>query len=76
MCFFLGEYTTGGGYQFSPTNQLIWNLKKSVDRRGRPEWHHHDRTALLQGGMAPYRRRFGIRLADGTNSRRSNRWSC
>jgi len=44
MCFFLGEYTTGGGYQFSPTNQLILNLKKSVDRRGRREWHHKERA--------------------------------
>ncbi len=39
-CYFLGEYTAGTGYQGSPTNQLIFNLKKSVDRRGLPDWHY------------------------------------
>ncbi len=41
-CYFLGEYTAGEGYQFSPTNQLIFNLKKSPDRRGRAEWHYKE----------------------------------
>ena len=39
-CYYLREYTSGGGFQFSDTNQLITNLKKSVDRRGRPEYQH------------------------------------
>ena len=43
-CYFLGEYTAGTGYQGSPTNQLIFNLKKSVDRRGRSDWHYKDRA--------------------------------
>lgn len=37
-CYFLGEYTARKGYAFSSTNHLIFNLKKSMDRRGRSEW--------------------------------------
>jgi hypothetical protein len=39
-CFFLGEYTARKGYAYSDTNNLILNLKKGMDRRGRPEWPH------------------------------------
>ena len=39
-CYFLGEYTARTGYQGSPTNQLVLNLKKRVDRRGLPDWHY------------------------------------
>lgn len=35
-CYFLREYTAGGGFQAGETNQLILNLKKSPDRRGKP----------------------------------------
>jgi hypothetical protein len=38
QCYFIGEYTAGRGFSFSATNQLIYNLKKSMDRRGLPEW--------------------------------------
>lgn len=37
-CYYLREYTSGSGYQASDTNQLIANLKKGIDRRGRPEY--------------------------------------
>jgi hypothetical protein len=37
-CYFGGEYTAGRGYSHSTTNQLIYNLKKSPDRRGLPDW--------------------------------------
>ena len=43
-CYFLGEYTAGQGYQFSPTNQLILNLKKSPDRRGQTEWRYKEQA--------------------------------
>lgn len=43
-CYFLGEYTAREGYQFSPTNQLIINLKKGPDRRGRPDWKYKERA--------------------------------
>ena len=32
-CFFLGEYTARQGFRFSDTNQLIYNLKKGVERK-------------------------------------------
>jgi hypothetical protein len=43
-CLFLGEYTARKGFSFSATNQVVLNFKKSVDRRGRPEWQHKERT--------------------------------
>ena len=57
-CYFLGEYTAGTGYQGSPTNQLIFNLKKSVDRRGLRDWHYKDRaiceaSATLRAAIHP-----------------------
>jgi hypothetical protein len=39
-CYFIGEYTKGGGYQYSSTNQFVYNLKKSVTRRGLPDYHY------------------------------------
>jgi hypothetical protein len=41
-CYFIGEYTAGRGFAHSATNQLILNLKKSVDRCGLPEWRHKE----------------------------------
>ncbi len=48
-CYFLREYTRGGGYQASETNQLISNLKKSVERRGQRDYHYKQR-AIEQAG--------------------------
>jgi len=44
---FLGEYTAGGGYQYSATNDLIYNFKKPMDRRGKREWPHKSRNIQL-----------------------------
>ena len=44
VCYFLGEYTARKGFAFSATNQLIFNLKKGMERQGRPEWPHKART--------------------------------
>lgn len=33
ICVYLGDYTPRGGYDYSDVNQLIANLKKSIDRR-------------------------------------------
>lgn len=41
-CYYAGEYTAGENHAYSDTNQLIHNLKKSVDRRGRPEWNYKE----------------------------------
>jgi hypothetical protein len=43
-CYFLGEYTARKGFGFSSTNHLIYNLKKTVDRRGRPEWRYKEQA--------------------------------
>jgi len=43
-CFFLGEYSARKGFAFSPMNQTILNFKKSVDRKGFPEWRHKERA--------------------------------
>jgi len=50
-CLFLGEYTARKGFSFSATNQVVLNFKKSVDRRGRPEWQHKER-AIREVGAA------------------------
>ena len=43
-CVYFGEYSARAGYAAGPTNQLIHNFKKSVDRRGRPEWRYKERS--------------------------------
>jgi hypothetical protein len=37
-CFYLREYTSRGGYAHSETNDLISNLKKTLDRMEKPEY--------------------------------------
>lgn len=37
-CYYMGEYTARAGFSASPTNDLIQNLKKPMDRKGRTEW--------------------------------------
>jgi predicted amidophosphoribosyltransferase len=39
-CYFLREYTKGGGFSASATNQLIHNLKKPVERRGQYDYRY------------------------------------
>jgi hypothetical protein len=43
-CYFLGEYTARKGYAFSPTNQLVLNFKKSMDKRGTAQWKYKERA--------------------------------
>lgn len=40
VCYFLGEYHRGVGYQGPGLNNAIQNLKKPMDRKGRPEWSY------------------------------------
>ena len=49
-CYFLGEYTARKGYAYSATNNLIVNFKKTMDRRGRPEWQHKGRAIRQAAG--------------------------
>jgi hypothetical protein len=44
-CFFWGEYTPhentiGRGWSYSPTNQIIGNFKKRMDRKGFQDWQY------------------------------------
>ncbi len=48
-CLYLGEYTARKGCQFSDTNQLIFNFKKPMDRRGQPRWDYKGRAVEKAG---------------------------
>ena len=57
-CYFIGEYTAYRGYAHSDTNHLIFNFKKTMDRRGRPEWRYKERAirtaaAAFRGTLNP-----------------------
>jgi hypothetical protein len=39
-CYYLFEYTSHKDFSFGFANDLISNLKKSVERRGRPEYRY------------------------------------
>jgi hypothetical protein len=57
-CFFLGEYTSRGGYSHSQSNQLIHNLKKSPLTRGTAQWRHKERAIgdiarVMKAGIKP-----------------------
>lgn len=41
-CYFLREYTARQGFDASETNQIILNIKKTPDRRGRGEWRYKE----------------------------------
>jgi hypothetical protein len=49
-CYALREYIAGGGWQAGETNQLIMNLKKTPDRRGKPEWRYKVNAIRQAGG--------------------------
>ncbi|MGB7283322.1 MAG: hypothetical protein WBE13_13750 [Candidatus Acidiferrum sp.] len=49
-CYFIGEYTAGRGYTHSNTNQFIYNLKKSVERRGTLEYRYKE-EAIRRGAF-------------------------
>jgi predicted amidophosphoribosyltransferase len=46
---FLREYTRGGGFQASDTNQLISNLKKSVERRNQADYRYKIQAIGIAG---------------------------
>lgn len=39
-CYYFGEYTARKGFSYSQTNQLILNLKKSVDTKNTSQYTH------------------------------------
>lgn len=48
-CYFLGEYTARAGYAFSEMNDLILNLKKSLDLRDTNQWRWKTRAIKTAG---------------------------
>jgi predicted amidophosphoribosyltransferase len=42
--YFLGEYTPGASYQHSETNQIIYNYKKEMHRKGSAEWPYKEKA--------------------------------
>lgn len=50
-CYYLGDYTAQRGFAFSDMNNLINNLRKPMDRRGRPEWRHKESAIVTCGRM-------------------------
>lgn len=56
-CYYLLEYTPREGFAFSSANDIILNLKKSVDRRGRAEYRYKEwaiqrSSALLREALS------------------------
>src|SRR4051812_31113379 len=56
VCYFWGEYTParhieGPAWNYSPTNQLVSNFKKKMDRRQHPDWRFKQ-GAIQQIGAA------------------------
>ena len=50
-CYFFGEYQSRAGYAASPTNGLITNFKKSVTRRGLPEYRYKEQSIAEVGQL-------------------------
>lgn len=50
-CYFFYEYTARQGYAYSPGNQFVLNLKKSVLLRGTPQYHYKEQNITRAGIM-------------------------
>jgi len=55
-CYYLHEYTSGQGFGFGDSNNLISNLKKPTDRKGRTEYAYKGQaiqkcSVLLKGAI-------------------------
>ncbi len=50
-CYCLGEYQPREGFNAGPVNNLIWNYKKPVTKRGRPEYVHKERAILTVASL-------------------------
>jgi predicted amidophosphoribosyltransferase len=56
--YYFGEYTARKGYSYSPTNQLIVNLKHGVEHRGTYRWRYK------QGAIAEVAQSLARHIAD------------
>lgn len=37
-CYYLGDYISKGGYSCGPTNNIVYNFKKPMDKKGKSEF--------------------------------------
>lgn len=49
FCWYCGDYTARGGFGCSPINDLVSNFKKSVLKRGLPEYQYKERAIARVG---------------------------
>lgn len=49
---YFGEYCSGQGFGYSPINQMIYNLKKPMERRGQADWFYKERA--IQSAAADF----------------------
>lgn len=45
-CYYLSEYTSNMGYQGSPSNQWILNLKKDIEKKNKPQEYRYKTEAI------------------------------
>lgn len=57
VCLYFGDYTPRAGYQHSEANQLIFNFKKPMNRKGLPDWHH--KTSAIRKAAALFSQSYG-----------------
>jgi hypothetical protein len=50
-CYFFGEYTARRGYNFGETNQLIYNLKKGMERANLPDFVYKASAITTAGDL-------------------------
>lgn len=50
-CYFFLTYTAKKGYGFSRENQLIYNLKKSMNKKGTSEWQYKEQAIDTAAGF-------------------------
>ena len=67
-CYFLGEYTARQGYSYSPTNNLILNFKKEMDRREKPELAVQGAGDSTRGERVPARVGHGPAVVAGVRA--------
>ena len=51
VCYYIGEYTARKNFSYSPTNQLIYNFKKPMERKNSSDWKYKG-SAIREAAMA------------------------
>ena len=64
QCYYFWEYTAGKGYDFSPTNQLIWNLKTKPAQIAKSPGRNFYKQQAINHSAAALRRLLGQAYAE------------